>query len=137
MSYVFCIQRVFFNQFWQFCCMFLIKFSVWSMPLSTTVQLYRGSLFYWWRKLEYMEKTTDLLQVTDKLFHIMLYRVHLAIVNPTTLRSRPRQSLLLKNSIILMVWIFWYTKYMYVHVYINSIWQTVLVLEMKHLVQTK
>ena len=22
--------------------------------------------FYWWRKLEYLEKTTDLLQVTDK-----------------------------------------------------------------------
>jgi pyruvate carboxylase len=56
-------------------------------PLSTLFQLYRGSQYYWWRKLEYPEKTTALAQVTDKLNHVMIVKDKIKI------ESRPGASL--------------------------------------------
>ena len=43
------------------------------MPLSAIFQLYHdGDQFQWWKKPEYLERTTDHGQATGKLFHLRL-----------------------------------------------------------------
>jgi hypothetical protein len=49
----------------------LISFDLLCLtPLSAIFQLYHGD--QWWKKPEYLERTTDHGQVTGKLYHLRL-----------------------------------------------------------------
>jgi hypothetical protein len=67
---LFCIWVIVVKQSYQ-----LVSFGLglWCLtPLSTIFQLYGGGQFYWWRKPPTCRKSL-------KLYHIMLYWVHLAM----------------------------------------------------------
>ena len=75
------------------------------MPLSIIFQLYRGGQFNWWRKPEYPEKTIDLSQVSDKLYHIMLYGSNLGEWEITYLKSSSDK---LNDQLLANVPIYWH-----------------------------
>ena len=53
-------------------------YRLWCLTPLPQYFRYHGSQFYWWRKPEFPGKTTDLPQVADKFYNIMLYQVQLA-----------------------------------------------------------
>ena len=61
----------------------MVRVMLFITPISTTFKLYLGSQCYWWRKTEDPDKTTDLSQVIDKLYH--MYTSPLAGFKLTTL----------------------------------------------------
>ena len=63
------------------------SFILWCLT-PTIFQLCYGSQFYWWRKPEDPEKTTDLSQVTDTLSDNV---VHLALIEIRTHISGDRR----------------------------------------------
>ena len=47
--------------------------------LCTTYTNFDPSFVHWRLGVEHPEKSTDLSQVTDQLYHILFYRVHLSM----------------------------------------------------------
>jgi hypothetical protein len=78
------------------------------MSLSTIYQLYRGGQFYWWRKPEDTATTTDLSQISDKLYYIMdwlfiarrLHQICHAFLGQEHVQNYNKKLKLMRNSAI-------------------------------------
>ena len=111
-------------------------------PLSAIFQLYHGDQFWWWKKPEYPERTTDHGQATGKLYYLRLgvectlfcnlqsrARTHAVLViglyellrNPTDLTHWATRALDF-NYVIHVVQIIFYMVYIIVLVDNNCYW---------------
>ena len=69
-----CVFKSVINLFW----LVWFRFGLWCLtPLSTIIQLYRGDLLI--GEGNGAPGENHLWQVTDKLYHMLLYQVHLAM----------------------------------------------------------
>jgi len=55
----------------------IVELFLWCItPLSAVFQLYRVRQFYLWRKPEYTDKTTNIQQVTNTIYHKVVSSTH-------------------------------------------------------------
>jgi hypothetical protein len=60
---------------------YILRFKLFTYELLISSPSVLFGPVYWWRKPEFNEKSTDLSQVTDKLYHIEITLVLLPINN--------------------------------------------------------
>jgi hypothetical protein len=97
------------------CLLFLAKCIIHSVVIWNHIHVtlyewhlseYHGGQFYYWRKTEYPEKTSDMSQVTDKLYQIWV----------TYIVSYKKQELLTLREHLSLPSVFWWVAYLPINV---------------------